>query len=196
MEKRENQRVMLSRRLIKESLVRLLAQESIHRISIRALCEEAGINRSTFYKYYGSQYDVLTEMEEEMIGSVRDTLEDGLMDAASSRKKMEAICAYFEEHMASVRVLVGSNADPEFPERLFSLPQIKQIIIGRLKDSYAPEDLSYVYTFLVSGCYRLIQEWVARENQKPFTEVAMLLCELIDKICGGLEPPAEQGEKE
>ena len=58
MEKRENQRIMLSKRLIKESLTRLLASESIHKISVRMLCEEAGINRSTFYKYYGSQYDV------------------------------------------------------------------------------------------------------------------------------------------
>ena len=51
MEGRENQRVMLTRRLIKESLTGLLAEESIHKISIRALCERAGINRSTFYKY-------------------------------------------------------------------------------------------------------------------------------------------------
>ena len=41
MEKRENQRVMLTRRLIQESLTRLLARESIHKVSIRSLCEEA-----------------------------------------------------------------------------------------------------------------------------------------------------------
>ena len=35
MEKRENQRIMLSKRLIKESLTRLLASESIHKISVR-----------------------------------------------------------------------------------------------------------------------------------------------------------------
>ena len=65
MEQRENQRVRLSKRLIKESLTRLLQTESIHKVSIRTLCEEAGVNRSTFYKYYGSQYDVLEELEAE-----------------------------------------------------------------------------------------------------------------------------------
>ena len=70
MARQENQRVMLTRRLIREGLMELLKTESIHKISVRALCEGAGINRSTFYRYYGSQYDVLAEMEEQVLGDV------------------------------------------------------------------------------------------------------------------------------
>lgn len=186
MEKRENQRVMLSKRLIKESLTRLLITESIHKISIRTLCEEAGINRSTFYKYYGSQYDVLAEMEDDLIGSVRDTLDDGDSSAASTGKKMEAICSYFERNMAQVRVLVGNNVDPDFPGKLFALPQIRQMILERLGDRYDQEDQDYVYTFLINGCYRLIQEWISRDSHKSFGQIALLIQELIDRVCGGI----------
>ena len=35
-------------------------------ITIRELCERAGINRSTFYKYYGNQFDLLNEMEKDI----------------------------------------------------------------------------------------------------------------------------------
>jgi AcrR family transcriptional regulator len=51
------------KKLLKDSLIRLLQQGSIHRISVREICDRAGINRTTFYKYYGSQYDLLGDME-------------------------------------------------------------------------------------------------------------------------------------
>ena len=182
MEKRENQRVMLTKRLIKESLTRLLAAQSIHKISIRTLCEDADINRSTFYKYYGSQYDVLSEMENDLIGGIREALNEG--DNPTSVAKIEAICSYLERNMDFVRLLVGNNVDPDFPGKLFSLPQIEQIIVERLDGRYDPEDQRYIYTFLVNGCYSLIQDWLSKDSRKSFVQIAMLMQDLIDGVCG------------
>ena len=184
MEKRENQRVMLTKRLIKESLTRLLAAESIHRVSIRTLCEDAGINRSTFYKYYGSQYDVLAEIEDDLIGSIRDALDDGDNAPEAAGRKIGAICSYLQRNMAFVQLLVGNNMDPDFPDRLFSLPQIKQFMMERLAERYDEETCGYIYTFFISGCYRVVQDWLSADRRKPFEEIAMLMLELIEKICG------------
>ena len=172
MEKRENQRIMLSKRLIKESLTRLLASESIHKISVRMLCEEAGINRSTFYKYYGSQYD---------------TLDDRDNGPGAAARKIQAICSYLERNLAFVRTLVGNNVDPDFPGRLFSLPQIRLMILERLAGRYDGESQEYIYSFLVNGCYSLVQDWLNRNSGKHFNEIALLLEELIEKICGSFE---------
>lgn len=182
MEKRENQRVMLSKRLIKDSLTRLLATESIHKVSIRMLCEDAGINRSTFYKYYGSQYDVLAEMEADLIGSIGSLLNDneGILP---DKNVLEAICSYFERNMDFVQRLIGNNVDPDFPEKLFNLPQIRRILVDRLAVHYDGERLGYVYAFLVNGCYRLVQEWLAQEKHMSFKEIAFLMWELIDRVC-------------
>ena len=182
MEKRENQRVMLTKRLMKESLTRLLEKESIHKISIRALCEEAGVNRSTFYKYYGSQYDVLQEMEEELIANVREALEkDG---KTTEREMLMAVCACIEQDMPSVRVLLGNNVDPQFPEHLFSLPKIREMIEERFGDRYDAQQREYIYVFLVNGTYRLVQEWMLTDEKRPFSEIVFLLEKLIDSICG------------
>ena len=180
MEQRGNQRVMLTKRLLQESLTRLLQTESIHKISIRALCEEAGVNRSTFYKYYGSQYEVLGEMEEGLLDEIRSALED----ADSDRVRIERICAYLEGHMDSVRVLVGNNVDPKFPEKLFGLPEVQQMILERMGDRYDTEERKYVYIFLISGVYRLVQEWVISQSGKSFLEIALLVEDLIGRICG------------
>ncbi|MCC8090140.1 MAG: TetR/AcrR family transcriptional regulator, partial [Oscillospiraceae bacterium] len=67
MNKKENQRVMLTKRLLKDALIRLLNGKSIDEISVTELCRESGINRSTFYHHYGSPYDVLAEREQTML---------------------------------------------------------------------------------------------------------------------------------
>ena len=184
MEKRENQRVMLTRRLIRESLIRLMSDESIHKISIRTLCEEAGINRSTFYKYYGSPYDVLTEIENEFISQVEAALDDGDNTPASAGHKLRAICAYVEQNVVLVQLLFGNNINQDFPKKLFNLPQIRATIAERLAGRYDAESQDYIYAFFVNGCYQMIQDWLRRDPHKPLTEMAMLILELVDRICG------------
>ena len=57
--KHSNQRVMLTKQLIRGALLKMLKTCNINKISILKLCQIAGINRTTFYNHYGSQYDVL-----------------------------------------------------------------------------------------------------------------------------------------
>ena len=47
--KKIDQRVRLTRSLLKNALVQLMQEQQISKISVRALCDIAGINRSTFY---------------------------------------------------------------------------------------------------------------------------------------------------
>ena len=58
MKKKEDRRVIMTKKLLKNALIVLLKEKDIYHISIRELCALADINRSTFYKYYGSQYDL------------------------------------------------------------------------------------------------------------------------------------------
>ena len=178
MEQRENQRIMLSKRLIKESLIVQLGQESIHKISIRTLCAGAGINRSTFYKHYGSQYDVLAEIEEDLIRSIQATLSEGDME-----RMIAAICTYIEQNVAMIALLIGNNVDPEFPSRLFSLPQLKQMIVARLARHYDAATSEQIYAFLISGYYRLVEEWLRQEEREPLQELVRLMVLLSDRIC-------------
>ena len=67
---KQNQRIMLTKRLIHTAFLHLLRNKSIREISIRELCNEAGINRTTFYNHYGSQYDVFTEIADRYLEDI------------------------------------------------------------------------------------------------------------------------------
>lgn len=158
---KENQRIMLTKRLIKESLIRLLAAKNIYKISVRELCDDAGINRSTFYKYYGSQYDVLTEMESELLKHIQEALGAASKDPVH---QIETICSYLEENADIVRLLTNNNIDPDFPGKLFNLPQIRMMLDKQLGSRYDPESLDYAFTFMTSAGYFLIREWINKDE--------------------------------
>jgi hypothetical protein len=46
-----DRRVRLTKQIIKESLVELMRDHPIYRVSVKMLCEAADINRSTFYAH-------------------------------------------------------------------------------------------------------------------------------------------------
>lgn len=56
----------------------LYAQKPIEKISIKEITELAGYNRGTFYLYYNDVYDLLDQIEEEILGKITDVLNDSL----------------------------------------------------------------------------------------------------------------------
>ncbi|MGN0529199.1 MAG: TetR/AcrR family transcriptional regulator [Eubacterium sp.] len=93
MDKKENQRIALTKRLLKESLQKLMQNKNIQNITVSELCEKAGINRSTFYNHYGCPGDVLKEMELEVIYDLEQLLFNNNDELNSSMNKELSICA-------------------------------------------------------------------------------------------------------
>lgn len=52
--------------------MRLLDKKPLEKINITELCQEAGINRTTFYRYYELPKDVLTEMQNDFFEETFD----------------------------------------------------------------------------------------------------------------------------
>ena len=50
-EKKTDRRILKTKRALRESLLYLLKEQPIQKISVSRLCEKSDINRSTFYTY-------------------------------------------------------------------------------------------------------------------------------------------------
>ena len=170
-----NQRIMLTKKLLKTSLTNMLQTQNIYRISIRELCENAGINRSTFYKYYGSQFDLLSEMEQDLLVSIEEVL---AAQNDYSKNAIEQILIYLENDIEFIRLLINSNVDPEFPKKLFSLPPIQRML-NELMAKIPEEESDYYYRFLLFGAYEIVRTWVNKENREKPEWLAALLFRMI-----------------
>ena len=170
-----NQRIMLTKKLLKTSLTNMLQTQNIYQISIRELCENAGINRSTFYKYYGSQFDLLSEMEQDLLVSIEEVL---TAQDNYSKNAIEQILIYLENDIEFIRLLINSNVDPEFPKKLFSLPPIQRML-SELMASIPEEEFDYYHRFLLFGAYEIVRTWVNKENREKPEWLAALLFRMI-----------------
>lgn len=179
---KENQRIRLSRRMLRDSLIKLLHEKSIHKISIREICDLAEINRTTFYKYYGSQYDLFKEMEDELLKQIDADLKDcsGAMD--NDLQRLTNIMAYIEKNIELCRLLLNNNIDPMFPEKLIHTPQINSLLSLYLTENYTADEMNYIFCFVVNGGFNIIKRWVNKEQRERPEEVAALISNIIRKL--------------
>ncbi|MFR9208180.1 MAG: TetR/AcrR family transcriptional regulator [Lachnospiraceae bacterium] len=63
--KTTDHRTRVTKMLIRKAFTDLLKQKPIQSISIKELCESAGINRGTFYSHYSDIYDLLKQIEDD-----------------------------------------------------------------------------------------------------------------------------------
>ena len=163
-----NQRVAITKKLLKTSLTELLQTQSIYQISIRELCLRAGINRSTFYKYYGSQFDLLSEMEQDLLQNVETTL-DSRWDYSEN---------ILEANIDFIRLLLNSNVDPQFPEKILSLEPIRRMT-GDLRPGLPEEESEYYYCFILHGAYEMVHRWINKEKRERPARIASMIHRFI-----------------
>lgn len=66
MNRKNNKRFKDTELLIQQSLIELLEGRELRQISVKELCEKAGINRSTFYAHYLDIFDLMEKIDVNM----------------------------------------------------------------------------------------------------------------------------------
>ena len=69
-----DRRVQYTKMVLKQSLLELMAERPISKITIKELCDSADVNRGTFYTHYNDQYDLLRQIQDEMDRDIKATL--------------------------------------------------------------------------------------------------------------------------
>ena len=71
----ESRRTRYTRRAMQDALIELLRNQPLGSITVKALCERADVNRSTFYAHYASIEELLHDIEDETMAWVTTALE-------------------------------------------------------------------------------------------------------------------------
>lgn len=69
-------RTRKTKRAIRNAFAKLLTEKEIDEITVREISEFAEINRKTFYRYYGGIYQVIDEIENEVVSAFESVLQD------------------------------------------------------------------------------------------------------------------------
>ncbi len=79
---KEDLRIIRTRKLLSNTLLDMMEEESIEKISVIDLCNRAMVNRATFYAHFEDKYHLLTfaleELKDELISSAVFSLYDAM----------------------------------------------------------------------------------------------------------------------
>lgn len=98
----ENRKTRLTKRLLKESLIELLNEKEINKITIKEICDNADLNRSTFYAHYTDIYELLDEITQDLISHV--PMAEGINTYSISN--IEECISYIQENKKTFSVLL------------------------------------------------------------------------------------------
>lgn len=177
----DNQRVMLTKRLLREGLLRLLETKPIDKITVTELCKESGINRATFYRHYELPRDVLYEIESELIQGIGERMPTG--DSAESvEQAVENVLCYFYERADLLKVLYQCKTGDNFNHALnefYTILMEKKGTMRVIRD-LDDESTKLLSNFIVGGVTFLLQQWLQEEIDKTPKEIAQLILRFLD----------------
>ncbi len=150
----------------------------IEKISIRELCDESGINRTTFYKHYQAPIQILYDMACDYAEQLQRIFEECMQkDPAGYEKAAESCCEYLWGKKEEIRILFSENAGRH-------LERIAVEIMGRMTGTPSgsgPEMDERRLFISASGmaAYGLLICWLTEDIQKTPHDIVMILNRLF-----------------
>lgn len=171
----ENQRIRITKNMLKNALLDLLGNQPIGKITVYSLCEKAEINRTTFYKYYGSPYELLNEIETDYFRKLEHCPTEN--DEEGSNGLVSAL-RFIEGERKNWRVLINTVHDEEFAQKLFNLPFIRRLLDHNIGNVPEESQRDYIRLFICHGGYAIIRQWLNKNNGESPEEIAALILSL------------------
>lgn len=174
---KKDRRVLYTKMFLRESLLELMKEKPIDKITPTELCRTANINRNTFYSHYYTPRDVLSEIENDFAAQIIESL-TGLLATADVgiSQMLKEICNIIYGQQEFCKILLSDNGDPAFFEKVISMG--KPLVLEGWRTEGVllnDEEMEMFFAFIVNGSIALIQKWVATDMHQTPAEVAKLI---------------------
>lgn len=196
--KEENldRRIRKTRKLLRQCLTELLKEKKIQEITVREIADMADINRGTFYLHYKDVFDLMEQIETELLTELNEVLKHHHAEDLLYKPSVIFTDVYslVRNNSDMISILLGDNGDLNF------LNKLKEIVREKcLRDwvdlfcSKESRSFDAYYSFIVSGCIGMVQHWLNTNMTESPEEMGYLTEQIILKGIRVFEPEKKSG---
>lgn len=160
---------------LKATLVTMLEATPIDEITATMLCQQAGVNRATFYYHYNSVQDVLTDIEAQVEREFLLFLAQSTVDSNGVPAKNFYV-TFFEfvaRNKNVCKLLLGSQYKSDFFNRAVEAGRSKVVtVMSTLYPNCPASKINYYYIFVSSGFLGLLNYWLNSGMHETVEEIA------------------------
>lgn len=178
--------------LMNEALIRSLDKKDYEYITVKEICDIAGVNRSTFYLHYETMEDLLLETIESMFNDLKNRYtSDFVTEKIIDSKNMDSMklftreysipyLSFLKEHKKAF--MVATNHQALFKvESIFNAlyKTLFEPILSRFKVSN--EEKKYVIAYFMSGIHAIIIEWIKGNCEDDINLIADIIYKYVNR---------------
>ena len=151
-----DQRVKLTIQILQNALIKCMLENHISKISVKRICDIAGINRSTFYSHFQDQYDLLDYTCNKVIENIKKYMDEYPNKIKPiSHSSLTRILDYIKEDADLFNALLSDNSDLDIQKKI-----MKEFITYQPYNGLDLRTKEYFYAYGQAGCISIIQKWL------------------------------------
>lgn len=170
-----------------EALITLLHEYSMEQISVKMICQKAGINRSTFYNYFDDKYQLCDAVMNASIEVFLGMFEERIDQANSTQKTLkpeqyllssETLEYYLElvrEHRDVFR-LFALNEGPFYSSEQYE--ELVNNIVLPVLQQYQIDDVrqaDYMSAFYLGAIHSVVLSWIENDCEESVKYIANII---------------------
>lgn len=178
---KNNRRTIITKKILKDSLLELMQKKTISKITIKEICDLSEMSRSTFYLHYPDQYALLEDIEKEVLEKTFEYLKS-LDTEANSIASIEVLLNYIKDNKATFGILFCQRESYDFQKSIIQKVQtyLRPTLPG-LPDALEEK---YIYSFIMHGSHSTIVDWI----NNGFDIESRRLADILYHICISVIP--------
>lgn len=179
-----DRRIRKTRKLLRQCLTALLKEKKIQDITVREISDMADINRGTFYLHYKDVFDLLEQIETELLDELDEVLKRYHAGDLLSKPSLifTEVYSLVKDNSDIVRILIGDNGDLNFVNRLNDI--VREKCLKDWMELFRPKDsgaFDAYYAFIVAGCIGIVKHWLSSGLKQSPEQLALLTEQIILK---------------
>lgn len=169
---------------IKETMFSFMENTAIHKISVSDICKTCQINRATFYDHYRDVFDLVQDMENDMLMAMQELMETVSPEGIAPENVSRLFFGFLAEHKRKMLLLLTSERSREFCIRLDSV--LMPFFEKKIRQNYEiPEGMEQklhsAMKFVATGYYRFFILALTEPRRNIAAEAA--LCAKLSDAC-------------
>ena len=177
--------------LMNEALILLLEKKDYSFITVKEICEKAGVNRSTFYLHYETMDDLLSESIEYVGNKLHKKYSEKVLNKQIiSSSKLEDLILITPEYLLPYLEFVKENK--AIYKIAFSQPNVFKVdlVLKHLhKNIFGPilnkfeiplNEQKYMMQFYLSGISSIIIEWTKNGCKEDIQSIVSIIIKCLN----------------
>ena len=152
---KEDLRIIRTRKLLSNTLLEMMEEDSIEKISVIDLCAKAMVNRATFYAHFEDKYHLLSFALEELIDELyAQFTKDNKATTPNETLRLVVKMAveFFSEEKGHVsRILINNRNGKVISTVQDSIAQSLRYQFSKFKDSYEIKVPTHILASFIAG---------------------------------------------